>query len=87
VTELERLVTLHKPEDVVAVVFHADPIRMVLAHYLGMPLDYFQRIACSTGSVSILMLSPSGAMLYKMNMQPPFTLPKPPKGRRGRKQS
>ena len=86
VTELERLVTLHKPEDVVAVVFHADPIRMVLAHYLGMPLDYFQRIACSTGSVSILMLSPSGAMLYQMNMQPPFTLPKPPKGRRGRKQ-
>ena len=85
VTEVERILARHKPEDIVALVFHADPIRTVLAYYLGMPLDTFQRLACATGSVSILMLSPGGAMLYKMNMLHPFTLPKPPTGRKPRK--
>lgn len=82
VTEVERLVQHHKPEDVVALVFHADPIRMLVAHYLGMPLDNFQRLNCGTGSVSILGLSESAAMLYRMNILPPFSLPKPPTRRR-----
>jgi probable phosphomutase (TIGR03848 family) len=82
VAEVERIIRLHQPHDIVALVFHADPIKMVLAYYLGMPLDFFQRLACDTGSVSVLMLSDSGAMLYRMNMRPPFSLPEPPKKRR-----
>jgi probable phosphomutase (TIGR03848 family) len=83
VAEVERLVSLHKPEDLIALVFHADPIKLVLAYFLGMPLDYFQRLACSTGSVSILAVDDQGAMLHQMNMLPPFSLPARPK-RRGR---
>jgi probable phosphoglycerate mutase len=81
VAEVERLVHIHKSEDIVALVFHADPIKLVLAYYLGMPLDYFQRLACSPGSASVMAVSERGTMLYRLNMLPPFILPEPPKRR------
>jgi probable phosphoglycerate mutase len=77
--EFEALASAHKREDLVAVVFHADPIKLVTAYYLGMPLDHFQRLACDTGSVTILGLGEHGVMLIKQNLTPPFTLPSPPK--------
>ncbi len=55
VNEIERLVALH-PREMVVVVSHADLIKMVLAHYLGMHLDLFQRIVVSPASISTLML-------------------------------
>jgi probable phosphomutase (TIGR03848 family) len=79
VGEVERLVAGHKPEELLALVFHADPIKLLLAYYLGMPLDFFQRLACSPGSVSILTLSESGAIVHKINILPPFSLPQPPR--------
>lgn len=83
VAEVEHIAHQHRPQEILALVFHADPIKMVLAYFLGMPLDYFQRLACDTGSVSVLMLSDAGATLHRMNMRPPFSLPEPPK-KRGR---
>jgi probable phosphomutase (TIGR03848 family) len=50
---IERLVDLH-PDQIVALFSHGDIIRTTLAHYLGIPLDLFQRIAIGTASVSIL---------------------------------
>jgi probable phosphoglycerate mutase len=38
----------------VAVVSHADVLKAVIAHYLGMHLDMFQRIVISPASVSLL---------------------------------
>ena len=74
---LDEIAASHKPKDVVAVVFHADPIKLVVAHYLGMPLDYFQRLACDTASVTVLYVSETGAHLIKLNQRPPFDfLPK-----------
>ncbi len=47
---LERIARKHnKPKDIVAVVFHADPIKLAVAHFLGLPLDHFQRLSCDTG--------------------------------------
>ncbi len=87
VNEIERLNKRHAAHEAVALVFHADPIKMVLAYYLGMPLDHFQRLACSTGSVTVLHLSEQGANLIKHNLTPPFKLeiPQPPakKAQRG----
>ena len=40
------------PGALVALVFHADLIRMALAHYLGMHLDNFQRIDIAPASIS-----------------------------------
>lgn len=42
---------------VIAIVAHADVIKAALAHYLGMPFDYFQRLAVSPASVSALMVA------------------------------
>jgi probable phosphoglycerate mutase len=70
---LERMIKNHnKPRDVVAVVFHADPIKLVVAHFLGMPLDHFQRLSCDTGSLTALYAGEMGANLLKLNQRPPF---------------
>jgi probable phosphoglycerate mutase len=69
---LDEIVAGHKPKDIVAVVFHADPIKLAISHYLGMPLDYFQRLGCDTGSVTVLYLNEMGAHLIKLNQRPPF---------------
>lgn len=78
VNVLERAVRTHKKsQDVVAAVFHADPIKLAVAHFLGMPLDHFQRLGCDTGSLTALHVSESSAHLIKLNQRPPFDfLPK-----------
>jgi probable phosphoglycerate mutase len=55
VNAIEELVAAH-PRDLVTVVSHADLIKMILAHYLGMHLDEFQRIVIAPASISSLML-------------------------------
>jgi probable phosphomutase (TIGR03848 family) len=72
VSTLDEIAASHKPKDIVAVVFHADPIKLAVAHYLGMPLDHFQRLGCDTGSVTVLYVSEMGAHLVKLNQRPPF---------------
>lgn len=50
---LERLRQAH-PDQLIAVFSHGDVIRTALAHYMGTPLDLFQRLAVNTASVSAL---------------------------------
>jgi probable phosphomutase (TIGR03848 family) len=78
VNTLERIIQKHhKPQDIVVVVFHADPIKLAVAHFLGMPLDHFQRLGCDTGSLTALHVSEANANLIKLNQRPPFDfLPK-----------
>lgn len=53
----ERLRAAH-PGETVAVCSHADVIKAVVAHYLGMHLDLFQRLVVGTASVTALGLGP-----------------------------
>jgi len=78
VNKLEAIIKKHnKPQDVVAVVFHADPIKLAVSHFLGMPLDHFQRLSCDTGSLTALHVGDASANLIKLNQRPPFDfLPK-----------
>jgi broad specificity phosphatase PhoE len=70
---LERIVQMHnKPQEIVAVVFHADPIKLAISHFISLPLDRFQRLGCETGSLSMLFVGESGANLVKLNQHPPF---------------
>lgn len=70
---LEGIVKKHnKPRDIVAVIFHADPIKLAVAHFLGLPLDHFQRLSCDTGSVTAVYVHEMGANLVKLNQRPPF---------------
>lgn len=75
VTALEGIIRRHKAKDIVACVFHADPIKLAVAYYLGLPLDHFQRLGCDTGSVAMLFVGESGATLLKWNQRPPFDFP------------
>lgn len=66
VNEIERLAAQH-PRELVAVVSHADLIKMILAHFLGMHLDAFQRIVVSPASISTLMLGYGRPYIGTMN--------------------
>jgi broad specificity phosphatase PhoE len=76
VGEIELILSAHKPKDMLAVIFHADPIKLVLAHYIGLPLDNFQKLGVAAGSVSILVIGKSGRQLAALNRKPPFILEK-----------
>ena len=71
VNTLDALAASHADE-LVAVVFHADPIKLAVAHYLGLPLDRFQRLSSYTGSVTILKIDNHTAKLLALNLIPPF---------------
>ncbi|MCU0498719.1 MAG: MSMEG_4193 family putative phosphomutase [Anaerolineae bacterium] len=66
VDEIERLRVQH-PAQIVVVVSHADVIKMVLAHYLGMHLDNFQRIHVSPASISTIDLAHGRPYVQQMN--------------------
>jgi probable phosphomutase (TIGR03848 family) len=66
VDAIEELAARH-PGDLVAIVFHADLIKMALAHYLGVHLDNFQRIVVSPASISTLVLGHSRPFIVGMN--------------------
>lgn len=76
VREIDAIRLAHKQKDMLAVVFHADPIKMVLAHFLGLPLDNFQKLGVAAGSLSVLLISKTGGMLAGLNLRPPFVLKK-----------
>lgn len=72
VTALDSISKKYKTQDIVACVFHADPIKLAVAHYIGLPLDHFQRLSCDTGSLTALYVGEAGANLIKFNQRPPF---------------
>jgi probable phosphomutase (TIGR03848 family) len=75
VNVLEHVVQKYnKLGDIVAIVCHADPIKLAVSHFLGLPLDNFQRLGCDTGSLTVLHVNEMGANLVKLNQRPPFEL-------------
>jgi probable phosphomutase (TIGR03848 family) len=66
VTSLEQLRDQH-PNQVIAAFSHADLIRLVMAHYLGTPLDLFQRLAISTAAVSVIVFMNQRPMVLGLN--------------------
>lgn len=66
VNEIERLAQAH-PSDTIAIFSHADLIKMVVAHYLGMHLDVFQRIVISPASITGIQLGHSRPFITVVN--------------------
>lgn len=56
---LEELAASH-PRDTIAVVSHADVIKLAVAHFLGQPLDLFQRLNVAPTSLTWLQLDGDG---------------------------
>jgi probable phosphomutase (TIGR03848 family) len=80
VETVESLAADHAGEVVVAV-SHADVIKAVLAHHLGMPLDTFQRLVVDPASVSVLAL-PAGGPPVVLRVNDTATPPPSPPSRR-----
>jgi probable phosphomutase (TIGR03848 family) len=69
------------PKEIVAVFAHADVVKAMVAHYLGVHLDLFQRIVISPASVSIIAVGDGGPHVLCVNdtgVPPTFPEPKPP---------
>jgi broad specificity phosphatase PhoE len=79
VSALEEICSRHKARELVACVLHSDPIKLAVAHFIGLPLDHIQRLTCDTGSTTLLAVGSGGARLLWLNRQPPFNLGGPPK--------
>ncbi|HEX2958937.1 MAG TPA: histidine phosphatase family protein [Chitinispirillaceae bacterium] len=51
----------------IAVVSHGDPIKTVIAQYVGIPLDYITRFDILPASISVLQIDDYGAVLNCLN--------------------
>lgn len=68
VSELESLRAMHNtPKATIACIFHSDPIKLAVAHYIGLPLDLFQRLIIAPASISILQISDGHVRLLGLN--------------------
>ena len=72
--ELEHISRQHQLQDLIACFSHADPIRLAVAFYIGLPLDMFQRLSVSPGSITVLQIGEASARLLTLNYDPAFTL-------------
>jgi probable phosphoglycerate mutase len=67
---IERIAS-EKRGDKTALVSHADVIKPVIAHYLGMDLDTMHRLAVANASVTVLDLGyPGSPRIRYMNLMP-----------------
>ncbi|CAN5604347.1 histidine phosphatase family protein [soil metagenome] len=69
VDEVERL-RLRHPKKTVCCVSHADVIKLVAAHYLGMHIDLFQRIDIAPASVTAIAIGDEGPRVLALNAPP-----------------
>lgn len=75
VNAVELLAARHAGQTV-ALFSHGDVIRVTLAHYLGTPLDLFQRIMIGTASISEITISPQHMAVVRANFSvPPLPAP------------
>jgi probable phosphoglycerate mutase len=57
----------YSEDDLLVCVSHSDVIRLAVTHFLGMPLDSFQRIRISPASVTVLHLNGGQAFFGPIN--------------------
>ncbi|MEX1163633.1 MAG: MSMEG_4193 family putative phosphomutase [Nitriliruptor sp.] len=82
VDALESLAAEHG-DDTIVVVSHADVIKAVLAHLLGMPLDTFQRLHIAPASVSVVHLADGAPpVVSRINDSGPLSASRGTAGRR-----
>jgi len=75
VGEIERIRSLH-PRSQVCCVSHADTIRLIVAHYLGVHIDLFQRIVVGPASITVVSVGQEGPRVLAMNLPPRLSLSK-----------
>jgi probable phosphomutase (TIGR03848 family) len=76
VKEIMGLSEKHDLRDVIICVSHSDVIKLAISYFIGLPLDQFQHLQISPGSISALFLGKGYCRLLSMNYGPFFTLPR-----------
>lgn len=61
------------PDHGIALVSHADPIKIALACFLGAPLDFYDRLEIALGSISVVALDDWSAKILRLNDVPRAT--------------
>jgi broad specificity phosphatase PhoE len=56
-----------QPEGLIALVGHGDPLKAVIAHFIGIPIDHLSRMEIAPASVSLLEVGTWGARLLGLN--------------------
>ena len=67
VKAIEEIKSTREKNDLVACFSHCDSIRLLLAHYLDMPLDEFHRLNIDTASISLLYVGEGRPSIQIMN--------------------
>lgn len=70
VADIAAICKMHRTGDLLVCVGHADPIKLIVAHYLGLHIDLFQRITIGTASVSTLVVEKSKGKIINLNWLP-----------------
>jgi broad specificity phosphatase PhoE len=88
VAALEDLVAAHAPEDMLALFTHGDLIRLLVAHYLQIPINLANRLGVSTASITVLHRDKEGrTYVPHLNQIQGFAIkpPTPPEKKPSRK--
>jgi probable phosphoglycerate mutase len=64
--EVERLAARHRDETI-ALVSHGDPLRLLIAAFLGSAIDLMHRFEIETGSLSVARLEEWGPRVLSLN--------------------
>jgi probable phosphomutase (TIGR03848 family) len=75
VGEVERIRSLY-PRSPVCCVSHADTIRLIAAHYLGVHIDLFHRIVIGPASITVVSVGQEGPRVLAVNLPPRLSLSK-----------
>jgi probable phosphoglycerate mutase len=68
VAEIEKLRSRHRgKKDAIACVSHSDVIKLIVAHYVGLPLDLFQRLHIAPASITALWVDNRVSRLIYLN--------------------
>lgn len=80
VRAIDEIRASHTEHEIVAVVSHADLIKLACAYYIGMHIDLFQRLDIQTCSVTAFRFTPMGPRLLAFNDVGALghIIPKPP---------
>lgn len=67
VAELKSLAGNYAPKEVVLCVTHADPIKLAVAYFIGLPMDLFQRLQIFPASITGLFIDQGASRLLTLN--------------------
>jgi probable phosphomutase (TIGR03848 family) len=75
-SEIYSLTREYEQKDILLCVSHADPIKLAVAYFIGLPLDLFQRLQVAPASINALYIDQGVSRLLTLNYDLSFSLGK-----------